>query len=208
MPDRLTTDRLDALLAGVRPAADERDHPSAEILDRIMRAPAPRRRHRLSGRRRVAVIAALVALPSSGIAVAAGVVLQPPKPDATVPSAAGWTYFSDLYGDGPVLVRPKAGWLRAAERAEEAVLRHRGVAHPRCGIDGDHPLACYLPDGNLVPDQPIGAVAGQFLAPQNSDVRHLSPAQAHRWLCRHPEQRPGADYGEKPAPTEGYADCG
>ena len=35
------------------------------------------------------------------------------------------------------------------------------------------------PDGNPVPAQPIGAVAGQLLAPETSDVRHLSPGQAH-----------------------------
>jgi hypothetical protein len=104
-------------------------------------------------------------------------------------------------------VRPKADCLGAADRAEEAVLRDRGIAHPRCGIDRDHPLACHEPDGDPIPSRSPESWA-RCSPPETSDVRHLAPAQADRWLCRHSEQRPGADFGEKPAPTQGYEDCG
>ena len=210
MPDRLTTSRCDALLAGLRPAADPRDRPSEEILDRIVRSAAPHPRRRLRGRRRAALIAGVVALSSSGVAVAADLVFQAPKPDPAVPRVAEWTYFGDLYGDGPVLVRPKAEWLSAANRAQEDVLRDRGIDHPRCGIDPAHPLACYLPDGSPVAPPPflgMPGVVGRSLARDTTDIRHLTPGQAHDWLCRHPEQRPGADFGEKPAPTQGFDDC-
>ena len=43
--------------------------------------------------------------------------------------------------------------------------------------------------------------------PQDYDIKPLTTAEAHAWLCTHPTQRPGADGGEKPAPTEGYEDC-
>ena len=45
------------------------------------------------------------------------------------------------------------------------------------------------------------------LGPADYDVKPLTDAEAHAWLCAHPTARPGADGGEKPAPTKGYEDC-
>jgi hypothetical protein len=88
-------------------------------------------------------------------------------------------------------------------RDSERAFAAQGTA-ARCGGDPDHPLACFGTGGELLPI-PTGSTT--TLGPDDYEVRELSDAEAHAWLCAHPTQRPGADGGEKPAPTEGYEDC-
>jgi hypothetical protein len=49
---------------------------------------------------------------------------------------------------------------------------------------------------------PVLSIAGTD-GPADYDVKPLTSAQARAWLCAHPEQRPGADGGEKVVPDEG-----
>ncbi len=103
--------------------------------------------------------------------------------------------------------------LAKANRTTEAALAARGVT-ARCGTDSGHPLACFLASGDPVDPSVMFAATtrpdGRMVVedgPADYDVKPLSTAEAHAWLCTHPEQRPGADGGEKPAPTAGYEDC-
>jgi hypothetical protein len=172
-----------------------------------------RRRRRL----RVAGAGALVlVLGSTAVAAATGVIFSAPKVDHSVPAVAEWTYSSGnpfVKGGGPVLMRRHPESLAKANRTTEAALLVRGVT-ARCGSDADHPLACFLPSGDPVDGQTMFAAMtrpdGRLVvedAPQDYDIKPLSAAEAHAWLCAHPQQRPGADGGEKPAPTAGYEDC-
>jgi hypothetical protein len=125
--------------------------------------------------------------------------------DDSVPVVAEWTYYSSNpygHGEGAVLMRRHPESLAKANRTTEAALAARGVT-ARCGTDPGHPLACFLPSGDLVNAIPTVIEDG----PQDYDIKPLSAAEAHAWLCTHPSQRPGADGGEKPAPTKGYEDC-
>jgi len=85
-------------------------------------------------------------------------------------------------------------------------LARNGVT-ARCGGDPAHPLACFLPSGAPVPPSELGPVLGLSDGPADYDIKPLTAAQAHAWLCTHPQQRPGADGGERSAPTAGYEDC-
>jgi hypothetical protein len=182
---------LDLQVAAVREA----------LLPAIARDAHRRPRPRL----RIALVSALVlVLGSTAVAAATGVIFSPPKVDQSVPEVAEWTYFSSNpygHGGGAVLMRRHPDSLARANRAAEATLAARGVT-ARCGTDSGHPLACFLPSGDLVDAAPVVAEG-----PQDYDVKPLSPAEAHAWLCTHPSQRPGADGGEKPAPIKGYEDC-
>lgn len=161
------------------------------------------------GRRFVAVAAAGV-LAGTGVAAATGVLFAPPRPDPAVPAVAPWTYAPQnpyASGGGPVLMRHRPAALARANRAAEARLGTAGVT-ARCGTDPGHPLACFGPDGSPVPAAKLGPVlAGMDDAAADYEFRPLSPADAHAWLCTHPSQRPGADGGERPAPTAGFEDC-
>jgi hypothetical protein len=153
---------------------------------------------------------------STAMAAATGVIWSTPKVDHTVPAVPEWTYYSGnpyAKGGGPVLMRRHPESLAKANRTTEAKLAAKGVT-AKCGTDTDHPLACFLPSGEPVdPDTLFGALAGPNGSvivedgPQDYDIKPLSAPEAHAWLCAHPTQRPGADGGEKPAPTEGYEDC-
>ena len=85
----------------------------------------------------------------------------------------------------------------------EQAFAARGIA-ARCGGDPDHPLACFLPSGDYAPDLARTVID---LGPADYDIKLLSEAEGHAWLCDHPTQRPGADGGELATPTEGYEDC-
>jgi hypothetical protein len=173
---------------------------------------------RRPGRRWLAagVVAAALLGGSTAVAAATGVIWSAPKVDTTVPAVPEWTYWaSDPYatGGGPVLMRYKPESLARANRATEAKLRAQGVT-ARCGADAGHSGACFLPSGDPVDSDTMHrALAGPNgvevvdTGPQDYDVKPLTAAEAHAWLCTHPTQRPGADGGEKPAPTEGYEDC-
>jgi hypothetical protein len=165
----------------------------------------------------VAGVAAVALLGgSTAVAAATGVIWSAPKVDASVPAVPEWTYYSGnpyAKGGGPVLMRRRPDSLAKANQATEAKLAAKGVT-ARCGTDAGHPLACFLPNGELVD----GATMSAALAgpngvvmidegPRDYDIKPLTAAEAHAWLCTHPTQRPGADGGEKPAPTEGYEDC-
>ena len=153
---------------------------------------------------------------STAVAAATGVIWSAPKVDHTVPAVPEWNYYSSNpygRGDGPVLMRRRPESLAKANRATEAKLAAKGVT-ARCGTDAGHPLACFLPSGELVDGAALSAaLAGPDgvvrieEGPQDYDIKPLTTAEAHAWLCTHPTQRPGADGGEKPAPTEGYEDC-
>ena len=66
--------------------------------------------------------------------------------------------------------------------------------------DPDHPRACFLPSGDPVPGSQLGPVLSLAEGPADYDVKPLTAAEAHAWLCSHPAQRPGADGGERAAP--------
>jgi hypothetical protein len=167
------------------------------------------------GRRLWAAGLAVIALlgGSTAVAAATGVIWSTPKVDRTVPAVPEWTYYAhDPYGpsDGPALLRRRPESMAKANAATEAKLAGRGVT-ARCGTDADHPLACFLPSGDPVDaDTVLAAQAGPDgvvridEGPQDYDIKPLTAAEAHAWLCAHPTQRPGADGGEKPAP---YMDC-
>ena len=174
----------------------------AALLPAIARdARRPRRGWKLG-----ALVLAVLGLGSTGVAAATGVIWSEPKVDHSVPAVPEWQYYSNNpfgHGGGPVLMRAHPESLARVNRENEAALAAGGVT-ARCGGDADHPLACYLPNGELAPPTTIRVVD---LGPADYDVKPLSDAEAHAWLCAHPEARPGADGGEKPAPTEGYEDC-
>jgi hypothetical protein len=109
-------------------------------------------------------------------------------------------------GSGPVLMRHHPEALARENRASEAELAAHGVT-ARCGTDPGHPLACFLPSGAPVAAEDLGPVLERAASAGDYDLRALTPAAAHAWLCAHPSQRPGADGGERPAPTAGYEDC-
>ena len=144
------------------------------------------------------------------MAATGGLIFAPPKPDAAVPAVAEWTYYSanpfGEKGSGPVLMRNGPEALARANREAEAVLARNGVT-ARCGGDPAHPRACFLPSGDPVPASALGAVLIVSDGPADYDIRPLTEAAAHAWLCAHPQQRPGADGGEKPSPAAGYEDC-
>jgi hypothetical protein len=170
------------------------------------------------GRRFWAAGLATVALlgGSTAVAAATGVLWSTPKADDTVPVVPEWTYYSGnpyAKDGGPVLLRRRPDSLAEANRTTEAKLAAKGVT-ARCGTDAGHPLACFLPSGAPVDGGTLfSALAGPNGivvfddGPQDYDIKPLTAAEAHAWLCTHPTQRPGADGGEKPAPTEGYEDC-
>jgi hypothetical protein len=171
-----------------------------------------RRRMQLAGASGLVLV-----LGSTAVAAGTGVIFAAPKVDHDVPAVAQWVYYSGnpfATGGGPVLMRRRPESLAKANRRSEAALLDRGVT-ARCGSDPDHPLACFLPTGD--PVDPTLQFAADTRAdgrividdgPRDYDIKPLSAAEAHAWLCEHPEQRPGADGGEKPAPTAGYEDCG
>jgi hypothetical protein len=159
--------------------------------------------------RKVAVLTLVAATATTGVAAATGVIFAPPKPDRTVPAVPEWTYYAhDPYGgvDGPVLMRYRPEALARLNRDAEAVLARNGVT-ARCGTDPDHPRACFVASGDPVPGSQLGPVLGLADGPADYDVKPLSAADAHAWLCTHPTQRPGADGGELPPPAKGYEDC-
>jgi hypothetical protein len=153
----------------------------------------------------VAVVALL--LGSTTVAAATGVIWSEPKVPNDVPAVPEWQYYSENpygHGGGPVLMREHPEALARLNRQTERLLASQGVT-ARCGGDPGHPLACYLPSGELAPPPSTAMVID--LGPGDYDVKPLSESEAHAWLCTHPTQRPGADGGEKPAPAEGYEDC-
>jgi hypothetical protein len=172
---------------------------------------AARTTRRLAPGRTVAALAVFAAMATTGVAAATGVIFAPPKPDSAVPAVAPWTFYSsNPYGEpgsGAVLMRPKPEALARRNREAEALLARDGVT-ARCGTDAAHPLACFLPSGDPVPPADLGAVLNLQDGPGDYDVQPLTAAEAHAFLCTHPTQRPGADGGERPAPTAGYEDCG
>jgi hypothetical protein len=153
---------------------------------------------------------------STAVAAATGVIWSAPKVDNSVPVVAEWTYYSGnpyVKDGGPVLMRRRPESLAKANRATEAKLAAKGVT-ARCGTDAGHPLACFDPSGEYIDGDTIyAALAGPNGivvfndGPADYDIKPLTATEAHAWLCTHPTQRPGADYGEKPPPTEGYEDC-
>jgi hypothetical protein len=189
----------------------------AAVRDALLPAIARDARRRRRPRLRLAAVSALVlVLGSTAVAAATGVIFSAPKVDGSVPPVAEWTYYSSNpygHGGGAVLMRRHPESLAKANRTTEAALAARGVT-ARCGTDPGHPLACFLPSGDPVDSQAMFAAMtrpdGRLVVedgPQDYDIKPLSGAEAHVWLCTHPEQRPGADGGEKPAPTKGYEDC-
>jgi hypothetical protein len=175
----------------------------AALLPAIARDAARRSRRRWIAP--LAVLALLLA-GSTAVAAATGVIWSEPKIDHSVPSVPEWQYYSKNpygHGGGPVLMRAHPEALARLNRASEAALAADGVA-ARCGGDAGHPLACYLPSGELAPPTSLRVVD---LGPADYDVKPLTDAEAHAWLCAHPTARPGAHGGEKPAPTKGYEDC-
>jgi hypothetical protein len=160
-------------------------------------------RRRRPRRSAVAVALLIAATATTGVAAATGVIFAPPKPDGTVPAVAEWTYYAhDPFGgahDGAVLMRHRPEALQRLNREAEALLARNGVT-ARCGTDPDHPRACFLPSGAPVPGAQLGPVLSLSEGPADYDVKALSAAEAHAWLCAHPAQRPGADGGELRAP--------
>ncbi len=159
------------------------------------------RRRRLPGRM-LAALTLLIAVTATTAAAATGLIFAPPKPDRSVPAVAEWTYYAhDPFGggDGPVLMRYRVEALQRLNREAEAVLARNGVT-ARCGTGPDHPRACLGPSGDPAPGSQLGPVLSLAYGPGDYDVKPLSPAEAHAWLCAHPAQRPGADGGERVAP--------
>jgi hypothetical protein len=156
-------------------------------------------------RRWIAPLAVLAVLlvGSTGVAAATGVIWSEPKVDHTVPAVPEWQYYAKNpfgHGDGPVLMREHADATARLNRQSEQALAAQGIT-ARCGADTAHPLACFTPSGDLAP---IPAGLRIDSGPADYDVKPLSDAEAHAWLCAHPTARPGADGGEKPAP---YMSC-
>jgi hypothetical protein len=159
--------------------------------------------HRRRPRRTLAALTLLIAVTATTGAAATGLIFAPPKPDRSVPAVAEWTYSAhDPFGgayDGAVLMRYRTDALQRLNREAEALLARNGVT-ARCGTDPDHPRACFLPSGDPVPAAQLGPVLSLADGPADYDVKPLSAAEAHAWLCAHPAQRPGADGGELAAP--------
>jgi hypothetical protein len=160
----------------------------------------PRRRVTRRAAAPLAVFGTLLA--GTGGAAATGVLFDDPKPNRDVPAVAEWMYFSHLSHSpegpdlGPVLVRPKPEALARTNRATEEALRERGIT-ARCGAYEGHPLACHLPGGEPVPApeqaEALASLEGADVlesSPANYDMRRLTDAEARRWLCEHPDQRP------------------
>jgi hypothetical protein len=153
-----------------------------------------------------ALVLVALGLGSTGVAAATGAIWAEPKIDHSVPAVPEWQYWSrNPFGDGggPVLMRAHPEALERLNRDTERAFKAQGVT-ARCGGDPDHELACFDREGQLLGIPPGLTIA---LGPADYDVKPLTEAEAHAWLCAHPTQRPGADGGEKPAPTEGYEDC-
>jgi hypothetical protein len=164
-------------------------------LERDLRRRRPRRAP-------VTVALLIAATATTGVAAATGVIFAPPKPDRSVPAVAEWTYYAHNPfggGEGAVLLRDRPEALARLNRETETLLARNGVT-ARCGTDPDHPRACFLPSGDPVPVSQLGPVLSLTEGPADYDVKPLSAADAHAWLCSHPTQRPGADGGERPAP--------
>jgi hypothetical protein len=152
-----------------------------------------------------ALVLVVLGLSSTGVAAATGIIWSDPKVPQHVPAVPEWQFYSGNpfeRGGGPVLMRAHPDALARVNRNAEQAFAAQGVA-ARCGGDPGHPLACFAPNGDLLPI----TVTTDTLGPPDYDVKPLTDAEAHAWLCAHPTQRPGADGGEKPAPTEGYEDC-
>jgi hypothetical protein len=162
---------------------------------------------RRSRRRWIAPLAVLVVLAgSTGVAAATGVIWNEPKIDHGVPSVPEWTYYPANpfgHGEGPALLRLRPGSAARFNRESERAFAAKGIT-VRCGGDPGHPLACFTPSGDPARDLPMTVID---LGPDDYAIKPLSEAEGHAWLCDHPSQRPGADYGEQPAPAEGYEDC-
>jgi hypothetical protein len=146
----------------------------------------------------LAICATLVA--GGAAAAATGVIFADPKVDPAVPAAAEWEYFahhpwSPTGEGGPVVMRPKPEALARTNRAQEKALLARGIT-AQCGTDTAHPLACYLPSGDIVPGDDAAAayaaLEGDDVLESSRDhyeIRFLSEAEGRRWRCDHP--RPG-----------------
>jgi hypothetical protein len=163
---------------------------------------------RRSRRRWIAPLAIVVVLAgSTGGAAATGVFWHEPKVDTSVPAVPEWSYYSKNpfgHGEGPALLRLRPESAARYNHESEQKYAAQGIS-VRCGGDPDHPLACYTPSGDVAPGLPGITVVD--LGPADYDIKLLSEADGHAWLCEHPTERPGADGGEKPAPTKGYEDC-
>jgi hypothetical protein len=145
-------------------------------------------------------------LAGTGAAAATGVLFADPKPDPTVPAAPEWAYLShdpssSTGQGGPVIMRPRSEALARTNRATEAALLERGIT-ARCGSVAAHPLACYLPSGDPVPAEDLNAALTSLegadvleSSRDNYEIRPLTEAEARRWLCDHPEQRPAGEGG-------------
>jgi hypothetical protein len=156
-------------------------------------------RPRQRGPKLGAAVIVTLALGSTGVAAATGVIWSPPKVPNDIPASPEWQYYSTNpfgHGDGPVLMRERPEATARLNREWEAALSAKGIT-ASCGVETAHPLACYTPNGDLTPI-PTGMTID--LGATDYDVKELSDAEAHTWLCEHPTQRPGADGGERPAP--------
>jgi hypothetical protein len=164
------------------------------------------RRSRRRGPQLGAAVIVALALGSTGVAAATGVIWSPPKATSDVPASPEWQYYAKNpfgHDGGPVLLRERPEATARLNREWEAALRAKGIT-ARCGIEAAYPLACYMPSGDIAP---LPATMKIDLGPADYDVKELNGAEAQAWLCDHPNQRPGADGGEQPAPgMEGCQD--
>jgi hypothetical protein len=151
------------------------------------------------GASRLVMLVVIFVLPVAAIAGGAGTLLRAPKVDHRIPAVVGWRYVETK--DGPTVQRLAPAWLRAEADATEVALRAKGFDRPRCGIDAEHPIACFNPDGTPI-DEVLSVIVGdptanRYLSQQGSaesmEVRSLTPAEAAAWLTAHPEQRPTDD---------------
>lgn len=171
----------------------------------LRRGAARRRNARLAG------FAASAVMAMTGVAAATGVIFAAPKVPGDVPVVPEWNYFSHNplsqdRSEGPALMRMRPEAAARINGEAEKALAAAGT-QAKCGTDPGHPLACFLPSGDLVPGDKIGPALNVQQTSADYEVRLLSAAEGHAWLCAHPTQRPGADGGEKPAPAKGYEDC-
>ncbi len=171
----------------------------AALLPAIARDAARRSRRRWIAP--LTMIAVLLA-GSTAVAAATGVIWSEPKVDHSVPAVPEWQYYSKNpygHGEGPVLLREHPEATARMNRTHRARPWPPRASPPAAAATRTTAAPVSSRAGSYAPPRRRRSEVID-LGPADYDVKPLSDAEAHAWLCAHPTQRPGADGGEKPAP--------
>ena len=179
----------------------------AALLPAIARDAA--RRSRRGARIAPLTTIAVLLAGSTAVAAATGVIWSAPKVDHSVPAVARVAVLRQATrtgtASGPVLMRrAPATSLRAGQPETRAGLGRQGRHRPLRRRPGP-PLRVLPPERRLRAAVSEG-IEVIDLGPADYDIKPLSDAEAHAWLCAHPTQRPGAD-AARSRRHRGLRDC-